>query len=130
MSKKSKCLHGYFLTMTNLASSGMSRHYECPSATLHFASDAEAHIGTNSCATRVPSSVQMAAGQYSSQSNLIGIFAPSSPAHLGDCMHRDPLLLSSHARDLVKLPTHPRRIFLMTITNSCAAEREMPRTSK
>ena len=31
---------------------------------------------------------------------------------------------------LVKSPTHPRRIFSMAITNSCAAGREMPRTSK
>ena len=29
---------------------------------------------------------------------------------------------------LVRLPTVPRRIFSMTITNSCVAGREMPRT--
>ena len=45
--------------------------------------------------------------------------------------HNGPLCETTGkaAAYLVRLPTPPRRIFSMTITNSCAAGREMPRTN-
>ena len=69
----------------------------------------------------------------------LGEFAGAAVLRLGGIV---PALVSSaflpRARDnvdgalfaLVKLPTYPKRIFSMAITNNCAAGRETPRTSK